>query len=1000
MTGAAGRLMAALAAAGAALALAGTAEAAEYTVHACGTAAGNQNHLLTPSVSDGRMKTDTQCPTDAQEHNVGVAASAGVNVGTVPVFANAQQTFVAPAGTTIDRVHMRGEGRAWNGDWTSLLQASNDRFGSSLWNVAGCSGNPGSANGCVSALANLDQNYEIPGATGFRSLVSCANFGGCTTFGTGSWPFTRAYLFMREFDVTLSDVSAPDVTLTDGGLASGGWVRGTQSVKFNARDNSGIWRTHFTVDDLGIIDGHYENCDYTYAVPCPSVDGFQYFVDTSLLSDGPHRVVVDAVDATNANWTSAPMTAHVDNHAPAEPVSPVVEGGEGWQTTDGFTIHWANPPSAAPITRAYYSLCDADGGRCSSSSQDGSGISRLTGLSVGQPGDYTVRVWLADAAGNVSEAKTAPLHLKFDNVPPAQAAPQHRNGWVDKAHADEVEQQIEPSGSLPVSGIAGYAVTSDGSTPGNSVDVSASGDDGYVAHTNLHGLPEGTTTFRARAISGAGIPSAQVGSTDIHVDLTPPATSAAGQPDPDRWSRNPVTVSLTGSEVGASSGMAGGPPDQPVTFGGYVSYSLDGAAATETRGPQRDLGPDGILGYASTASAEVRSAEDGTHVLTYRAVDVAGNAAGERTLTFRIDQTPPELAVFEAQERADPRLVSVAASDVTSGLADGGTIRLRRVSPTSGSWITLHTTRREDRYYAHIDNTTLPEGDYEFQATIPDQAGNEATATADRQGNAEVIHITPTQIGPYLTIVQGGGGLPNSGPDAQDAGATVDTAIRAWAIKRTCSRTKASRTCRPSQRKETLVRELRVPYGKRVATKGLLTTAAGSPVPGSEIVVLARPSMAGGEYRAISSVRTDSSGAFKYTAPSGSSRTLDFHYRGDSKYKHADEQVALRVPASVTISASRHAVRNGQRVRFTGKLRGRPYPAKGKVLDLQAYYRHKWRTFATPRASQTGRWTHLYRFGATRGSVLYKFRVRVRATSDYPYEPGYSKVTKVKVRGH
>jgi hypothetical protein len=96
---------------------------------------------------------------------------------------------------------------------------------------------------------------------------------------------------------------------------------------------------------------------------------------------------------------------------------------------------------------------------------------------------------------------------------------------------------------------------------------------------------------------------------------------------------------------------------------------------------------------------------------------------------------------------------------------------------------------------------------------------------------------------------------------------------------------------------------------------------------------------------------------------------------------------------------SRHAVRNGQTVRFSGRLKGRPYPRKGKVLDLQAFYRHKWRTFATPRASLSGLWKYRYRFQATRGTVLYRFRLRVRATSDYPYDPGYSKEVKVRVSG-
>jgi hypothetical protein len=976
----------------------GVARAAEYSVHACDDAAHNQNHLFTPSASHVGMSTDTQCDPDVNGHEIGMAAMAGVNRGTVPWLANSQQTFLAPSGTTIRHMRVKADAATWNGDWATLLQASTDHFGSSVWNVSGCLGSPGATRGCNAAVAAQDRTYDFAGATGFRSVVACGNTSGCTTFGTGSWPFSRAYYFMREVDVTLDDPSAPTVTLTDGGLASGGWVRGTQAVKYNASDNSGILRNHFTVDDLGIISTHEERCDFAYAVPCSDVRGAEYSVDTARLSDGPHRMWVDAADATGATWMGAPMTAYVDNHAPAEPVSPVVEGGEGWHTIDGFTIHWANPSSAAPITRAYYSLCEPGGERCTSGSQDGSGITQLTGISVGQPGDYTIRVWLMDGAGNVSEAKSEPLHLKFDNVPPAQAAPQHRNGWVDKAHADDVEQRIEPSGKVPVSGIAGYGLTSDGSAPGGSVDIQASGDDGYAALAKLHDLPEGTTTVKARAISGAGIPSGQVGSTDIHVDLTPPTVSAVNAPDAQSWSRRPATVLLEARDPDELSGMASGPDDRDIEAGGYVVYAVDGAAPERARGPRRDLGPDGRLGYARSVTATVGIATDGVHSVTYSAFDVAGNRSTEGTVTVKIDQTPPELAVFEPQERTDPRRIAVAASDRTSGLGDSATIKLRRLSPTRGSWITLQAARREDHYFAHVDNTLLPEGDYEFQASVPDQAGNEAIATADRQGREEVIHISPTQIGPYTTIVQDGG-APSSGLDGEDQGASVDTVVRAWAIKTSCVQLRSVKTCPSSSESRTLVHELRVPFGRRAATKGVLTTAAGSPLADAEITVLERLAMAGGQYLAVASVRTNSSGAFKYTAPAGSSRTLDFHYRGDSKYKHADDQVALRVPAAVTISASRHAVRNGQRVRFSGKLRGRPYPERGKVLDLQAYYRHKWRTFATPRAARGGKWERMYRFGATRGVVLYKFRVRVRATSDYPFELGYSRVTKVRVRG-
>jgi hypothetical protein len=190
-----------------------------------------------------------------------------------------------------------------------------------------------------------------------------------------------------------------------------------------------------------------------------------------------------------------------------------------------------------------------------------------------------------------------------------------------------------------------------------------------------------------------------------------------------------------------------------------------------------------------------------------------------------------------------------------------------------------------------------------------------------------------------------------------------------------------------------------VGFGKGSLVRGVLTANSGTPIAGAEVTVLARPAVAGADYAAEASTRTDTAGAFTYRAPAGPSRTLDFHYRGDRRYKHADDQVTLRVPAAATIRASRHSVRNGKIVIFTGRLLGGPYPAKGKVLDLQAFYRNKWRTFATPRAATSGGWRYRYRFQATRGLVLYKFRIRVRPSSDYPYELGYSKTTKVRVSG-
>src|SRR3954453_6464801 len=118
-----------------------------------------------------------------------------------------------------------------------------------------------------------------------------------------------------------------------------------------------------------------------------------------------------------------------------------------------------------------------------------------------------------------------------------------------------------------------------------------------------------------------------------------------------------------------------------------------------------------------------------------------------------MDRTAPEPVVLAAQQRSDPRRVSVAAADATSGLADGGVIQFRRIRPTVGDWLTLRTSRDGVHYYTHIDNAHLPAGDYEFRATVPDQAGNLGTGNRSRSGAPEVLHIDPTHVGPNPTDI-------------------------------------------------------------------------------------------------------------------------------------------------------------------------------------------------------------------------------------------------------
>ena len=191
---------------------------------------------------------------------------------------------------------------------------------------------------------------------------------------------------------------------------------------------------------------------------------------------------------------------------------------------------------------------------------------------------------------------------------------------------------------------------------------------------------------------------------------------------------------------------------------------------------------------------------------------------------------------------------------------------------------------------------------------------------------------------------------------------------------------------------------MKVAFGKSALVKGTLRTSDSRPIGGQPVDVYRQLDASGQSAVRIATLRTNAAGEFDYHAPKGASRTIRFEYPGTVTLHPASAQVKLRVPASSTLKASRHYVLNGQTVRFSGRL-GLPVLGGLKIAELQAFYRGKWRTFATLRPKAKGTWSYRYRFQATSGLVTYKFRVRIRREASYPYELGYSKVSTVMVRG-
>jgi hypothetical protein len=87
-------------------------------------------------------------------------------------------------------------------------------------------------------------------------------------------------------------------------------------------------------------------------------------------------------------------------------------------------VAWTNATEGdrAPIAAAHYQVCRRGGSNCAESRRPGIGVSSLTDIAVPAPGEWEIRVWREDAAGNHEPTNASvPVPLRFDPEPPELA---------------------------------------------------------------------------------------------------------------------------------------------------------------------------------------------------------------------------------------------------------------------------------------------------------------------------------------------------------------------------------------------------------------------------------------------------------------------------------------------------------------------------------------------------------------------------------------------------
>ncbi len=761
--------------------------------------------------------------------------------------------------------------------------------------------------------------------TRLRLLVICALGSGCRRNAV------QATTTLSDVILQVRDDAPPAMGAMRGALASGdSWVAGSLASGFVASDPAGVRTASVSVDGTTVGGGEHQ-CDQYSMSPCPN-GGAEAMIDTRRLSDGSHSVVARAVDAAG-NGADQQAQIRVDNTAPVV-ARPERSGGGGWSAdvNPALAVDASDGAGGSGVRSLGWELCRTDGSDCRSGA-----AAPTPALSVNLPaaGEWHARVTASDAlrAGQASEW-SAPL--RYDPVVPGQSQLSGVKRWSDGRAPAAV--QLSPSQGAPQgpSGIAGYAVSSDGSAPGSTPSVG-----GEKATVSLGELPEGTTTVTARAISGAGVAASEFGRTEVGIDRSPPtltlAPAAGEQPRREEWFPRPIELLAKGTDQAGLSGMSAAPDSERAESGGYVEYQIDDDPPQRVRG----------------ASAPISLAGDGIHAVSARAVDVAGNASAPQTVSYRIDRHRPTGSLVRP-EASDPRRLTAS---VDEGCIASAVLELRRVGERNWEYVEGHAESRS--VSGLVPDDRLPAGEYQARFRVVDCAGNEGMITQFGDGSPGLITL-PLRMHPTLRA-----SLPHS------RGAAKDQLTVALGKATTVEGLLLDSRGLPMVGTDVELRE-------RVGSGAWRSRAARTSDGDGRVRITFTPSTSR-SLQLVAEQSITSTGASSNTLRIDVPAVVTIHVARRSLRNGQAARFSGRL-------AGGNLPRKGRELELQGynPLRRAWQPIKTEGL----------------RCDRSGRWRSSYRFTATIGrTVTYRFRVRVAPRPDHPFAQGHSRSVAVRVHG-
>lgn len=397
--------------------------AGTYDVYACDANVGGGQSPSWGLSADGGHTAYFACP--ARQDGDGIVVRSVWDNSTSGFLQGAYAVFDAPAGNVVESISAWMFMQRPSCDWSvGVIASGYDLGGTGIHHLpAGYCG----ANGIGWVRYDLGVN-----APRVRIEARCGA-GSCARGQTYSGGPGVAEARLKDVRVRVRDDNPPSVGNVGGTLVSGGWVGGRASVAMDASDSAGIRETVVRIDGAE-VDRTAKPCNNLLTAPCPN-GGLSTAVQTAgIKPDGGHTVTLEAIDAAG-NRNAVDRTIYVDNTPPAQPLDLTVAGGDGWRAENDFDLTWKNPaePGVAPIVGAGYEVCPIGGAsspapsstpaqpevKCVRESKSGANLEKIEDIKLPAPGEYTLKLWLIDAAGNQDvRTAAAPLRLRLDELAP------------------------------------------------------------------------------------------------------------------------------------------------------------------------------------------------------------------------------------------------------------------------------------------------------------------------------------------------------------------------------------------------------------------------------------------------------------------------------------------------------------------------------------------------------------------------------------------------------